>query len=171
MSRAAGNPVYFREVPVGSVVSHELSKDGLEVRIQVNIERRYASFVRSNTVFWNASGISADLGLTGLHVHAESLRSLLEGGVAFATPPKLGHTVSDGSVFRLHPEAKKTWLEWQTDYTPKSDGPPEKRHGLGRFFHHEKKTQEQAKQDDATPEQSKDEHKHGFLSGLFRHGD
>jgi paraquat-inducible protein B len=168
---AAGNPVYFREVPVGSVVSHELSKDGLKVRIQLNIQRRYASLVRSNTVFWNASGISADLGLTGLHVHAESLRSLLEGGVAFATPPKLGHTVKDGSVFRLHPEAKKKWLEWETDYTAKADDPPEKHSALGRFFHHESKTAEKSKQEDATPELNKDEHKHGFLSGLFRRGD
>jgi paraquat-inducible protein B len=167
---AAGNPVYYREVPVGSVTSHEFSKDGRRVRIQVNIERRHASFVRSNTVFWNASGISADLGLTGLHIHAESLKSLLAGGVAFATPPTLGHPVSDGSVFRLHPEAKKAWLEWETDYTPKADAAPSQ-HGVGRFFHHDKKTEEQAKQDDATPEPSADEHKHGFLRRLFGRGD
>jgi paraquat-inducible protein B len=167
----AGNPVTFREVPVGAVVSHDLSKDGTTVRIHLNIARPYASLVRSNSVFWNASGITADLGLTGLHVHAESLKSLLAGGIAFATPPKLGHTVSEGSVFRLHPEAKKNWLEWETNFTPKEDGAAEEKHGLGRFFHHEKKTEEQTKQDDATPEPSKDEHKHGFLSRLFGKGD
>jgi paraquat-inducible protein B len=170
-SVSAGNPVYYREVPVGSVISAELSKDGRKVRTKVNIETRYASLVRSNSVFWNASGISADLGLHGLHVHAESLKSLLEGGVSFATPPDPGHTVSEGSVFQLHPEAKKDWLEWETDYTPKEGDPPEKHHTLGSFFHHEDKPEEEARQDDPTPEPSADEKKHGFMHRLFHRGD
>ena len=150
-SVSAGNPVYYREVPVGSVISAELSKDGRSVRIKLNVERRYASLVRSNSVFWNASGISADLGLHGLHLHAESLKSLLEGGVAFATPPKPGHTVSEGSTFQLHPEAKKDWLEWETDYTAK-EGDGEKKEGvIARFFHHEDKPEEEAKQEAPRP--------------------
>jgi len=162
---ADGNAVYYREVPVGSVVSHELSKGGSKVRIHLNIEPKYASFVRSNSVFWNAGGISADLGLTGLHVHAESLKALLSGGIAFATPPKPGHTVSEGSVFELHAEAKDNWRKWQTDF-------PEKKHGLlGRFFHHEGKTQDEAKQEDPTPEPTHEEHKHHFLHGLLHRGD
>jgi paraquat-inducible protein B len=170
-SVAPGNPVYFREVPVGSVVSHELAKDGRKVRIKLNIERRYASLVRSNSVFWNASGISADLGLHGLHLHAESLKSILAGGVSFATPPSPGHTVSEGSVFQLHPEAKKDWLKWETDYAPKA-GEPKEKHGLiGRFFHHEDKPEEEAKQDDPTPEPTEEEHKHGFMHKLFHRGD
>jgi len=168
---ADGNAVYYREVPVGAVISHELAKGGSKVRIKVNIEPRYASLVRSNSVFWNASGISADLGLTGLHVHAESLKSLLSGGVAFATPPKPGHTVSAGSVFQLHAEAKNDWHKWETDYSAK-DGDGEKKHGiLGRFFHHEDKTEEEAKQDDPSPEPTHEEQKHHFLHGLFHRGD
>ena len=168
---ADGNAVYYREVPVGAVISHELAKGGGKVRITVNIETRYASLVRSNSAFWNASGISADLGLHGLHVHAESLKALLSGGVAFATPPKPGHTVSAGSVFKLHAEAKDDWLEWETDYSGK-DGDGEKKQGIiGRFFHHEDKTEEEAKQEEPTPEPTHEEHKHHFLHGLFHHGD
>jgi len=168
---AAGNPVYYREVPVGAVVSHEFSADGTTVRIRLNIARAHASYVRNNSVFWNASGFTADLGLTGLHVHAESLKSLLAGGIAFATPPEPGHEVSEGSVFRLHPEPAKKWLEWETDFSSKKDDSGEEAHGLGRFFHHEKKSEEQAKQDDATPEPDHHERKHGFLSRLFGNDD
>jgi paraquat-inducible protein B len=168
---ADGNPVYYREMPVGQVISHELAKDGSEVLITVNIEPRHASLVRSNSVFWNASGISADLGLHGLHVHAESLKSLLSGGVAFATPPKPGHTVKAGSVFKLHPEAKDDWHEWETDYSAKEEH-GEKKHGIiGRFFHHEGKTEEEAKKEDPSPEPTHEEHKHHFLHGLFHRGD
>ncbi|MGH0036205.1 MAG: intermembrane transport protein PqiB [Myxococcota bacterium] len=144
-----GDPVYFREVPVGAVRSHSLSSDGQRVRIRINIETRYASFVRSNSHFWNASGISADLGLKGLHVHAESLRSLLSGGVAFATPPDPGHRVKAGSVFRLHPEVKDEWLGWKPDFSKKTSdakgkAPKEERHGLARWFHHLGKSEDEA---------------------------
>ena len=141
---AAGNQVYYREVPVGLVVSQGLSKDRGRVRIQIVIQAKYASLVHSNSVFWNAGGITADLGLTGLHIHAESLRAMMSGGIAFATPPKPGHRVRAGSVFRLHPEAKGDWLEWESDYTPKKGEDPEKRGILGRFFHHDGKSEEEA---------------------------
>jgi paraquat-inducible protein B len=165
-----GNPVYYRQIPVGAVVSHELAKDGSKVRIRLNIEPRYAPLVRNNSVFWNASGISADLGLHGLHVHTESLKALLMGGVSFATPPKPGHTVSEGSVFALHHEAKKDWIEWETDFDAKPGDEPKKHGALGKFFHHGGKSEEEAKQDDATPEPSADEHKHHFLRKLLHRG-
>ena len=142
-----------------------------KVRITVNIEPKYASLVRSNSVFWNAGGISADLGLRGLHVHAESLKALLSGGVAFATPPKPGHTVSEGSVFKLHPEAKGDWLEWQADFSASEDEGEEKHGFVGRFFHHEDKNEEEAKQEDPSPEPTHEEKKHHFLKGLFHRGD
>ena len=77
--------------------------------------------------------------------------------------------MSDGSVFRLHAEAKKSWIEWETDFEPKQDDPPEKHHSKGSFFHHSNKTPEEAKADDPKPEPSKDEHKHRFLKGRFFH--
>jgi paraquat-inducible protein B len=167
---SAGNPVYYRQLPVGAVVSHELSKDGSTVRIRLNIERRYASLVRSNSVFWNAGGISAELGIHGLKVHTESLKALLAGGVSFATPPRPGHTVSEGSVFPLHHEAKDEWMAWETDFEPKPGDEPEKHRILGKFFHHKGKSEDEAKKDDPTPEPTEDEHKHHFLRGLLHRG-
>ncbi len=59
--------VLYKEERVGAVVSTALSNDSRAVRIHLNILSRYADLVRTNSVFWTASGISADLGLTGLH--------------------------------------------------------------------------------------------------------
>jgi paraquat-inducible protein B len=146
----AGNPIYYRGLPVGKVLSHRLSKDRNHVEIRIDIELRYASLVRNNSVFWNAGGISASLGLHGLHIHTESLRALLSGGVAFATPPHPGHRVTAGSVFRLHKEGKDDWRKWQGDFTEKKGkatkkeaDKPEKRHGLSRFFHHRGKSKDE----------------------------
>ena len=112
-SLEVGSPVYYREAPVGEVVGYSLHDDGNSVGILLEISPRYAPLVRTNSVFANASGISGDLGLSGVHVHMESLKALLSGGVAFATPDEPGPRAANGSVFELQPEFKGSWLKWK----------------------------------------------------------
>ena len=107
-----GDPVYYREEQVGTVVRHALHPDAESVGILLSIDHQYNELVRDNTVFWNASGISAKLGLTGLRIQTESLASLLKGGIAFATPDNPGNVVAEGSVFKLHDELDDDWLKW-----------------------------------------------------------
>ena len=164
-----GDRVYYREEPVGAVVSHGLSADHGTVRVHLNIQSGYASLVRSNSVFWNASGISADLGLTGLHVHTESLEALLSGGVAFATPDSAGAQVKPGSVFRLHPEVEDKWLKWSGG----EGGGKEAHEGmLSRIFHHHEGKNEEQAAADHDPEQPHpaESPQHGFMHGLFHRG-
>jgi len=51
-----GSPVFFRDIHVGDVLRYELSKDGKTVNVQVVIGSSHASFVRTNSRFWNAGG-------------------------------------------------------------------------------------------------------------------
>jgi paraquat-inducible protein B len=165
-----GDRVYYREEPVGAVVSHGLSADHNTVRVHLNIQSRYASLVRSNSVFWNASGISANLGLKGLHIHTESLEALLSGGIAFATPDSAGAQVKPGSVFRLHPEVKDDWLKWSGG----EGGKKEEHEGLlTKIFHHHEDKSEEAAAADHDPEQPHpaESPKHGFMHRLFHRGD
>jgi paraquat-inducible protein B len=164
-----GTPVTYREERVGAVVSHSLATDSRSVRVHLNILSRYATLVRSNSVFWNAGGISANLGLSGLHVHMESLEDVLAGGVAFATPNKPGHRVKSGSVFELHPEFKDDWLKWRPliwrgAAAKKPAGAEakqsEEKHG---FFHHGNKSEDETAGDGPKPE---DQEKHGFFHRL-----
>ncbi len=168
-----GDFVYYREERVGAVVSQALSTDSRSVRVHLNIRSPYATLVRDNSVFWNASGISADMGLRGIHVHAESLEALMAGGIAFATPNKPGARVKPGSVFRLQPELDDKWLKWKPLIWR---GPPEKapadakpeqegEHGIGRFFHHDDKSEEKTADDGPTPEEHE---KHGFFHRFHR---
>lgn len=172
-----GDFVFYKEERVGSVVATALANDSRVVRIHLNILSPYASLVRTNSVFWNASGISAKLGLSGLHIHTESLESLLAGGIAFATPDSPGGLVKSGSVFKLYPEAKDDWLKWsptiwrgkaqkhatggsgkEEEGEKKEDG-----HGLASFFHHEGKSEEET----ADEPHPKDTEKHGFFHRIF----
>jgi paraquat-inducible protein B len=170
-SLIAGDPVTYRGEIVGSVVSSDLATDARTVRAKVNIYNRYRSLVRDNSIFWNASGISADLGLSGLHIHAGSLQSLLRGGVAFATPNAPGALVKSGSVFKLHAEVKDDWVAWRPllwlgppGEKPK-EAPPEKENAVERFFHHDDKSEDEAKKDE-TPNPDHEE-KEGFFKRLF----
>ena len=88
-SLKANDPVYFRQIKVGKVTGTRLSGDSRSALISVAIQNYYAPLVRIDSKFWNASGIKIDFGLfKGAKVRTESMQSILEGGVAFATPEK-----------------------------------------------------------------------------------
>ena len=177
-----GDHVYYRELPVGVVTSVGLALDSRTVRTEISIHWPYANLVHSSSKFWNASGISADLGLSGVHLQMESLEALIAGGVAFATPDSRGQRVTSGSVFELHGEPKADWLKWspliwrgdpakapKLEATAKPEGAAEKvEHGIAKFFHHQGKPEAETQQEHADHEEHKK--KHGFWGGLF-HGD
>ena len=114
-SLKAGSPVYYRGIEVGAVQEHRLSLDARSVEAEVFIQRRYVPLVRAGSKFWNASGLEFDFSLfKGAQLNVESLKSLVSGGVSFATPDggKDNEPARDGTVFRLYEEPKKEWLEW-----------------------------------------------------------
>jgi paraquat-inducible protein B len=65
-------------------------------------------------VFWNTSGISAQATLLkGLEFELESIRSLVQGGVEFATPSAKAPRAKQGAVFFLHDAPRDEWLNWE----------------------------------------------------------
>jgi paraquat-inducible protein B len=106
-------PVYYRGVEVGLVQRLDLAPNSLSADIHVLIHQRYASLVRQGSAFWNTSGINVKGGIfKGVEVDLESVRSLVTGGIEFATPSEKAPRVKPGTVFFLHDEAKKEWLNW-----------------------------------------------------------
>ena len=118
-----GSPVYYRGIEVGAVQDTRLADDATMVSIHVLIQSRYANLVRKGTKFWDVSGVDIRGGLfRGLEIDVESVRSLMAGGIAFATPddPKDG-PAKGGTTFPLHDKPEKKWLDWE----PKIPVPPE----------------------------------------------
>ena len=123
-----GDAVLYRGERVGQVLGHALLEDARKVGLRLQIDPPYAALVRTDSVFWNASGVQAELGLTGFHVHVASVESLLEGSVSFATPDPPGPMAAPGTVFPLHKQVKERWLSW----APRIDlGPASTRVGPG----------------------------------------
>src|SRR5215510_8916017 len=83
-SLEVGSPVYFRRLPAGQVTSVELDRDGVKVTAFINAP--FDQYVSTNTRFWHASGIDVSVDASGIRVDAQSLVSVLIGGMAFDTP-------------------------------------------------------------------------------------
>jgi paraquat-inducible protein B len=80
--------------------------------VHVLVKTNFAALVRTNSVWWNAGGINVDLHFFGIKVGAENVKSLVMGGVAFATPPDLGPLAKTGTSFTLHDKVEDKWLKW-----------------------------------------------------------
>jgi paraquat-inducible protein B len=112
-SLTVGAPVYYRGMEVGAVRYFVLGKDSTAVNVHILIETNFAPLVRTDSKFWNAGGIGAHFGLfSGFSMSAESLKSLVIGGIAFATPPSPGILAMNGDIFPLNEKADKKWLKW-----------------------------------------------------------
>ncbi len=129
-----GNPVTYRQIQVGEVISYRLSEFADHVMIKILIYAPYSNLVRTNSQFWNASGIDMDINLfSSSKVRTESLQAILDGGIAFATPDTIrkkdldSETASEDTkavkylaavarqnqIFELADEVEDEWLQWQ----------------------------------------------------------
>ncbi len=110
-----GDPVYYRQVKVGTVIGYELADTSDQILIHLSIRKRYRPLLRENSQFWHASGIAMDINLFGKSkIRTESVESILSGGIAFATPDndEMGKVLPAGSYYILHDEPKPQWLNW-----------------------------------------------------------
>lgn len=102
-SMDVGSPVFYRKLQVGEVIDYELDQQSEEVRLEIFIRDPYYDFVRTNTRFWNASGVEFSVDSAGAEFRMESLASLLIGGIAFETPRTLpGEISSENREFILY---------------------------------------------------------------------
>ena len=109
---SVGSPVYYRGVEVGAVSYFVLSDDARLINVHLLIQTNFAPLVRPDTKFWNAGGISVRLKFIGLAMSAENLKSLIIGGIAFATPEGPASPVSAGITFSLYEKPEPDWLKW-----------------------------------------------------------
>jgi paraquat-inducible protein B len=86
-SLQVGSPVLFRRVKAGEVIAYQVDPNGSGVTVQIFIDSPYDHFVTTAVRFWHASGIDLTLDAAGLKVETQSAVAVLEGGLAFETPP------------------------------------------------------------------------------------
>ncbi|MFC1579978.1 intermembrane transport protein PqiB [Thermodesulfobacteriota bacterium] len=99
-----GSPIYYRGILAGEVLGWELGSDRQSIFIHSFIKSPYDKLVKSNSRFWNVSGVDVSMGTDGIRVRTESVQSILYGGIAFETPDSLEQVKKnvEGLVFTLH---------------------------------------------------------------------
>ncbi len=107
-----GAPVTWRGVDVGQILSINLSPDARFVDIHARINSEYMRLLRSSSKFWVTSGLGIDVGLSGVRLNADSLSTIVRGGVSFATlaVSKEKTPVTAGQMFQLHDKPEAAWL-------------------------------------------------------------
>lgn len=109
-----GAPILYREIQVGSVLSLALAGDGSAVEMRCYVRPAYAPLVRVDSVFWEVGGMELSVGLMGgFELEVDSLRSLVVGGIAFATPEEPGGSVGNGHRFPLRKEEPEDASQWR----------------------------------------------------------
>lgn len=103
-------PVYFKKIKVGVVEGYELNKKTGKIEAKVFIEKEYQHFVKTNSLFWNASGIDISGGISGIKIRTESLESILSSGIAFYTPEDGPNAkkAQKGDTFTLYEDFEST---------------------------------------------------------------
>lgn len=85
-SVSVGSPIFYRDMAVGTVLGWDIGKLAKDVTIHAFVRAPFDQYVRPESHFWNASGVSVKLGAEGVQVQLESLKALIFGGIAFETP-------------------------------------------------------------------------------------
>jgi paraquat-inducible protein B len=103
-SLGSGAPVFHRDVRVGEVLSYERGLADGPVSVRVFVRAPFDSLIGDATRFWNTSGLTLEMGPSGLHLEFRSLQSALSGGIAFETPAaaRSGKPSADAKVFELY---------------------------------------------------------------------
>ena len=104
-SVGVGSPILYHGYQVGIVESSALDVDSKLVSYSIFVDAPYDRLVSSNTRFWNASGITAQLNTEGIKLSMGSVQSMLHGGVSFELPDRarVGYAIEAESTFRLYP--------------------------------------------------------------------
>ena len=117
-------PVYYRGLQVGVVQDIRLSSDSTGVNVTAFIWLRYANLLRTDSRFWSLTSAEVKGGLLGgIQVQLGTLRTLLGGGLSFATPDgDRGHLAQDGTAYELAVDGPRPqWLTWAPKIPTGSD--------------------------------------------------
>lgn len=101
----SGDPVYFRGLQIGQVISVGLNDDASTALLRIGINSRYTPLVKTSAIFWRKNAIQADLSLFGGEINVGSLESVLKGGVEMGIRDTKSPRANAGAVFALQEKA------------------------------------------------------------------
>ena len=84
------SPIYFKNIPVGTVVSVDLERSGKNILTRIYIYEEYLHLLSKKSIFWRHSGVKLNASIeNGVSLSTGPLTQMLRGGINFTTPDKL----------------------------------------------------------------------------------
>ena len=110
-SLEVGSPVYYRRARVGRVVGYTLDPERDTLAVRVFIEAPNERLVTLDSRFWNSSGVDVSVDANGVRASAQSIASVIGGGIAFANSAgeQMGEPAPEGQSFQLFDRAMTRW--------------------------------------------------------------
>ena len=99
-SLSPGAPVYYHGLEVGQVLGYELMEDARGIDISIFVEEAYADLVRTNSRFWNASGIELSTRGGGVALMLTNIREAMSAHAATMEDVNLQFEDAQGDVGR-----------------------------------------------------------------------
>jgi paraquat-inducible protein B len=101
---SAGDPIFYRDLAVGSIESVHFNFDERVVYYDAFIKKPYHRLITTNTRFWRLSSLQFDLSADGVSASVGSLESMLRGGLAFDVPDNLppGEQINKWASFTVY---------------------------------------------------------------------
>ncbi len=96
-----GAPLVYRGLEAGRIGRPRLASDGITVIADAFVFAPYDAVLTDRTRFWNASGISFDIGTSGASVNFASLATLVRGGLVFDTLVQGGAPAVDRAPYDI----------------------------------------------------------------------
>jgi paraquat-inducible protein B len=111
-----GNNIYVKQQVVGSVQA--LETVGTEKQfIHIHIQKEYQHYVTTSSRFYNNSGLKIKASLLGIDVDAQSLQSMLTGGISIINVDKASEDKPVVNGERFHLFANKKLAEQRINFT------------------------------------------------------
>ncbi len=105
---APGALITYNGQHVGEITARHLSAHGQTVELRGKIFSEFRHLVRTNSIFWDASGVKAKVGFVQFSIEAPAILEA-SGQVAFFTPETGGEAVAAETTFLLAAKAPRRW--------------------------------------------------------------
>ncbi|MBU2869493.1 MlaD family protein [Colwellia sp. E2M01] len=104
-SLQVGSNIYYKQQVVGNIQAIETSAPERHL-IHIHIQPEFSHYVNSDSRFYNNSGVKVSASLMGVDIQAQSLQSILTGGISFINQDDLQESkeksVANGDSFSLY---------------------------------------------------------------------
>jgi paraquat-inducible protein B len=112
-SLGVDSPLFYRQMPIGSIESYQLKADGTGIEMVVYVDPCYAYVIHTDSKFYMAGAIGVDVSLFGVKIETETITTMIRGGINVVTPKGDSPRATEMEKFFLYNDPDDDWLEWK----------------------------------------------------------